>query len=279
MARKPVIDYDVHFGEIGRVVDWKSYDEPDPDDEELAQTPEDVVKLLGFDPLEAEEDYQEGGPGSGFFGHAGRPGQVGGSSSEGGADASERGSTKERKDFETNLSSLTDAEKHAIDEWTHSGFIMMRKVLLNMKDISPFNAIELLDSHADAKILLGILKKYKSEETMAKPIYRGLRMQPKQFEALKNSLEVGKEYYPDKTLSSWSTSSVRASQFTSGLNVCVLLEIEGGRKNSFEVSLKKVSFAPLEEEVLTLPRRYKFKRMSEKEDEFGKPIYIFTFGE
>lgn len=32
----------------------------------------------------------EGGPGSGFFGHAGRPGQVGGSSSAGGADASTR---------------------------------------------------------------------------------------------------------------------------------------------------------------------------------------------
>lgn len=37
-----------------------------------------------------QEDVEEGGPGSGFFGHAGRPGQVGGSSSEGGAAPSER---------------------------------------------------------------------------------------------------------------------------------------------------------------------------------------------
>lgn len=49
-----------------------------------------VPVIFTDDEEEPEEDFQEGGPGSGFFGHAGRPGLVGGSSSEGGADASAR---------------------------------------------------------------------------------------------------------------------------------------------------------------------------------------------
>ena len=53
--------------------------EPDPDDELLEVTPEDVVDMLGFDPLELLEESEKGGAGSGNRGHAGRPGQVGGS--------------------------------------------------------------------------------------------------------------------------------------------------------------------------------------------------------
>lgn len=37
--------------------DWKNVEpEEDPDDELLKETPKDVVKILGFDPLEFEED-------------------------------------------------------------------------------------------------------------------------------------------------------------------------------------------------------------------------------
>ena len=32
--------------------DWEEFDEEDPDDEELEETPEDVVMMLGFDPKE-----------------------------------------------------------------------------------------------------------------------------------------------------------------------------------------------------------------------------------
>jgi hypothetical protein len=31
-------------------VDWREHDEEDPDDEEMAETPPDVVMILGFDP-------------------------------------------------------------------------------------------------------------------------------------------------------------------------------------------------------------------------------------
>ena len=44
----------------------------DPDDEELSETPADVVELLGFDPLDLEADDDDnapqGGPGVGAAG-------------------------------------------------------------------------------------------------------------------------------------------------------------------------------------------------------------------
>lgn len=39
--------------------DWRKYDKPEDeidDDEVLTKTPEDVVELLGFDPLEIENE-------------------------------------------------------------------------------------------------------------------------------------------------------------------------------------------------------------------------------
>lgn len=46
-----------HFGKVGKAaVDWrKAQQEADVDDEELAKTPDDVLKLLGFDPKEIKE--------------------------------------------------------------------------------------------------------------------------------------------------------------------------------------------------------------------------------
>lgn len=35
---------------------WRNLDEEDPDDEELDETPEDVVMMLGFDPKNMDED-------------------------------------------------------------------------------------------------------------------------------------------------------------------------------------------------------------------------------
>jgi len=58
---------------------------------------EDWIKFLGPDvdsdgypitPLRLSEEVKKGGPGSGFFGHAGRPGEVGGSASDGGGEGS-----------------------------------------------------------------------------------------------------------------------------------------------------------------------------------------------
>lgn len=50
-----MIDYDVHFGRV-RMIPVKMSPEIDPDDEELEQTPEDVIQILGFDPKEIDED-------------------------------------------------------------------------------------------------------------------------------------------------------------------------------------------------------------------------------
>jgi hypothetical protein len=80
---------DVHFGKVGeKPIDWRS--KPlsivdDDDDELLDVTPEDVVGILGFDPKEFEK-VEKGGEGSGNWGHAGRPGDVGGSGPGGGQD-------------------------------------------------------------------------------------------------------------------------------------------------------------------------------------------------
>ena len=45
---------DIHFGEIdAELPDWRNVlDEDDPDDEELDETSEDVLAMLGFDPKE-----------------------------------------------------------------------------------------------------------------------------------------------------------------------------------------------------------------------------------
>ena len=49
---------DIWFGEVGeRGIDWRTLpDEVDPDDEEMEQTPQDVIDLLGFDPKELEDN-------------------------------------------------------------------------------------------------------------------------------------------------------------------------------------------------------------------------------
>lgn len=52
---------DVHFGSPGNPPDWRELDDEDPDDEELEQTPEGVLMMLGFDPKDPEvEDQPEG---------------------------------------------------------------------------------------------------------------------------------------------------------------------------------------------------------------------------
>jgi len=85
------IDADVYVGSAGNVVeDWRTVlnSDEDPDDEELAHTPDDVIAALGFDPLDFDTENDgiqtvtKGGAGSGNFGHAGRPGEVGGSSAD-----------------------------------------------------------------------------------------------------------------------------------------------------------------------------------------------------
>jgi hypothetical protein len=44
----------VYFGAVNDdPVNWQDMDDDDPDDEELAETPADVVFMLGFDPAKA----------------------------------------------------------------------------------------------------------------------------------------------------------------------------------------------------------------------------------
>jgi hypothetical protein len=52
---------EIHFGTATAkpTVNWRDeeFDDPDPDDdEELAETPADVISMLGFDPLDDEPD-------------------------------------------------------------------------------------------------------------------------------------------------------------------------------------------------------------------------------
>ncbi len=49
---------DVHFGSADAALpqDWNTEDSPGADDELLAETPRDVVEMLGFDPLEYEQE-------------------------------------------------------------------------------------------------------------------------------------------------------------------------------------------------------------------------------
>jgi hypothetical protein len=44
----------VHFGSVqSKPLDWREVEDiPDSDDEELAETPSDVIAMLGFDPKE-----------------------------------------------------------------------------------------------------------------------------------------------------------------------------------------------------------------------------------
>jgi hypothetical protein len=58
----PGLDADVFFGSIDAAPpDWREIDEAiddenDPDDEELEATPDDVLAVLGFDPLGETEE-------------------------------------------------------------------------------------------------------------------------------------------------------------------------------------------------------------------------------
>ncbi len=54
-----LFDFDIWVGPVGDrdPVAWKKVDDFDPDDEELEETPKDVVAMLGFDPkIEWAED-------------------------------------------------------------------------------------------------------------------------------------------------------------------------------------------------------------------------------
>ena len=53
---------DVHFGEIGKPLPKvvpQADDENLDDDEQLAETPADVIAILGFDPLDEIEDGED----------------------------------------------------------------------------------------------------------------------------------------------------------------------------------------------------------------------------
>ena len=57
MSMVPGVGSFIHFGPLGQALpkwrdDVDDFEDDDPDDEELAETPEDVIAILGFDPLE-----------------------------------------------------------------------------------------------------------------------------------------------------------------------------------------------------------------------------------
>jgi len=54
----------IAFGSLwAEKVDWRKIpevvDDEDPDDEELEKTPEDVIRMLGFDPKELSDEEEE----------------------------------------------------------------------------------------------------------------------------------------------------------------------------------------------------------------------------
>ncbi len=50
---------DVHFEGHNDPEAWRNVDEEDPDDEELDETPADVIMMLGFDPKHMDDDEDD----------------------------------------------------------------------------------------------------------------------------------------------------------------------------------------------------------------------------
>lgn len=75
----------------------------------------------GGDGLDGSDPFELGGPGSGNWGHAGRPGVVGGSAPKGGAGAGvdKYGIDEARRAW---VKSLTEPERYALRLWGESGF-------------------------------------------------------------------------------------------------------------------------------------------------------------
>jgi len=46
---------DVKYGDKEPLKDWRQFEDEDPDDEELEDTPKDVIDILGFDPKDHTE--------------------------------------------------------------------------------------------------------------------------------------------------------------------------------------------------------------------------------
>lgn len=214
-----------------------------------------------------EEGYQEGGPGSGFFGHAGRPGEVGGSAPAGSADASER--EDKRKEFDSAKIELSKDEKFALGNWLGADYKHIRKILLEGEiDKGFLKTFSLSPSRLEAGFkkmaqnLIGLFRKYKSTDTLDKPLYRGISLSQDEVQTMLDWLKPGDKYFPDKTLSSWSLLEGAAEVFSSGVDksrVPTMLVIEGGRKNSREIRLGRYGHEG-ESEVLMLPKRYTFKK-------------------
>jgi len=125
------LDFDVHFGSaIDKKVNWREVltDDELDDDNELENTPEDVIGMLGFDPREFNEEpvtkslglstiIKIGTARSGNYGHSGRPGKVGGSGPGGGETSGLFGrSDQEINDIETGqITILEDVFQRQLD--------------------------------------------------------------------------------------------------------------------------------------------------------------------
>jgi hypothetical protein len=57
MSKTPLTQ--VYYGEVGNEAEPSTDDWEDPDDDELEETPPDVVELLGLDPKDLEDDDEE----------------------------------------------------------------------------------------------------------------------------------------------------------------------------------------------------------------------------
>lgn len=88
--------------------------------------------------VERYDVVKKGGPGSGHFGHSGRPGKVGGSMPSGGVSfqiTSPEDYSTFYDEYSYWLSSLSDMEKRALDNYTSSGYITINDHLRHNTDV------------------------------------------------------------------------------------------------------------------------------------------------
>lgn len=163
---------DVHFGSVDAPkANWREYDEPDPDDEQLDETPSDVVMMLGFDPAEPDDETEDAGEFKESEHKRDKTGKFTAGSGGGGGAASKPAVAKS--------SGSGAAEKKAPKPGTkqHAIYGMVKSfVAQNGKEPTPtefFKGVKDLGyDMKDAqsiKYLKGVLKEMKEEQATMKP--------------------------------------------------------------------------------------------------------------
>jgi len=209
---------------------------------------------------------RKGGPGSGDFNHAGRPGEVGGSQeTRGRVGVTHRYGKEGHKGYEVSKSEKIDyfkglgvsdeAADHyasAITSFSGSGSSGIRSVQTKKMDPNNYTYQEYYKRSVDIEKALKVMPKWAGTA----PLYRGISVNDELLDKLIKS--TGSNLIIDmRGTSSWSSSKSTANGFSghgSGGNSCIFT-LEGGSK--YAASIKHLSSHSGEDEVLmSMEARY-----------------------